>query len=205
MLITTLGTVVVNVFFLALFGKENPLVWFVFLLSVLFLIFTFRFFRVPNRPNRDLPPNELVCPADGKVVVIEKVQYAGSEHTQVSIFMSPLNVHINWYPIDGTVAESTYKPGKFLVAWHPKSSELNEQHEVVMQTSGGNIGLKQIAGAVARRIVNYAEPGSQIKRGDEMGFIKFGSRVDVLLPTHAEVLVNLGQKVTGNQTVLARV
>ena len=165
------------------------------------------FFRNPARPV--VPDEALVyCPADGKVVVIEKTlekEYFNDERWQVSIFMSPLNVHVNRYPVSGLVTYFRYHAGKYLVAWHPKSSELNERATVVIKHAGGReILVRQIAGAVARRIVPYAKEGARVSQGDELGFIKFGSRVDIFLPPDAEIKVSLNQKVKGNVDILAR-
>jgi phosphatidylserine decarboxylase len=165
------------------------------------------FFRDPARP---VTPDDstIYCPADGKVVVIEKTfekEYFKDERLQVSVFMSPLNVHVNRYPVSGRVTYFKYHAGKYLVAWHPKSSELNERATVVIKdVNGHEILVRQIAGAVARRIVPYAKEGNQVKQGDELGFIKFGSRVDIFLPPDAEIKVSLNQKVKGNVDVLAR-
>lgn len=165
------------------------------------------FFRNPARP---VNPDEtaIVCPADGKVVVIKKTlekEYFKDERWQVSIFMSPLNVHVNRYPVSGQVTYFRYHAGKYLVAWHPKSSELNERATVVLKNADGReILVRQIAGAVARRIVPYAKEGVRVSQGDDLGFIKFGSRVDIFLPLDAEIKVSLDQKVKGNVDVLAR-
>lgn len=176
--------------------------------SLIILILILQFFRVPNRPAL-LNDGIIYCPADGKVVVIEQTEeteYLKEKRIQVSIFMSPLNVHINWFPLSGIVKYFKYHPGKYLVAWHPKSSTENERTTVVVEhKSGLQILIRQIAGAVARRIVCYAEVGTDIKQNTEMGFIKFGSRVDVFLPLDAEVLVNINDKVSGSQTPMARI
>ena len=169
-------------------------------------IMVLQFFRVPSRtPSQSL--EQVICPADGKVVVIEEVEeteFLNKKCRQISIFMSPTNVHINWYPVSGKVIYQKYHPGKFLVAWHPKSSILNERTTVVVETeSGSQILFRQIAGAVARRIVCYSKEGDHAEQSKEFGFIKFGSRVDVLLPLDAEINVNLDQKVKGSVTVLA--
>lgn len=165
------------------------------------------FFRSPLRPVFP-DENTVFCPADGKIVVVEKTiekEYFNDERWQVSVFMSPLNVHVNRYPISGLVTYFKYHPGKYLVAWHPKSSELNERSTVVIKnTKGQEILVRQIAGAVARRIVTYAKEGIQIRQGDELGFIKFGSRVDIFLPLDAEIKVTLNQKVKGNVDVIAK-
>jgi len=165
------------------------------------------FFRVPQRtPTRD--EAAVVAPADGKVVAIEKVreqEHLGDDRIQLSIFMSPFNVHVNWYPIGGTVSYVKYHPGKYLVAWHPKSSTENERSTVVVHhPKHGEVLFRQIAGALARRICTYSEPNTTANQCGEFGFIKFGSRVDVLLPLHARVTVALGDKVQGATTVIAR-
>ena len=165
------------------------------------------FFRVPARiPVSD--DRAIVSPCDGKVVVIEEVnetEYFHGKRLQVSIFMSPLNVHINYHPISGTTSYYKYHPGKYLVAWHPKSSTENERSAVVITTRNGvDVLARQIAGALARRIVTYAKVGDKCHVDEQMGFIKFGSRVDVYLPVGTEVLVEMDQKVTGNQTPIAR-
>lgn len=164
------------------------------------------FFRQPQRPHhRD--DSIVYSPADGKIVVVERTverEYFGDERIQVSVFMSVTNVHVNWYPVGGTVKYFKYHPGRFLVAWHPKSSELNERTTTVVDTGRHQVLFRQIAGYVARRIVSYAFEGRQVVQNEKCGFIKFGSRVDVLLPPDAEILVEMGQKVTGSQTPLAR-
>jgi phosphatidylserine decarboxylase len=165
------------------------------------------FFRNPSRP---VVPDEslILCPADGKVLVIRKTiekEYFKDERWQISVFMSPLNVHVNRYPVSGQVSYFKYHPGKYMVAWHPKSSELNERSTVVIKTPLGNeILVRQIAGAVARRIVPYAREGEQVKQGDELGFIKFGSRVDLFLPVQTNISVVLDQVVKGNVDVIGR-
>jgi len=175
---------------------------------ILFGLFLFivSFFRIPNR-QLTKGKNQIICPADGKVVVIEEMvddEYFHEKRIQVSIFMSPANVHVNRYPIDGSVVYSKYHPGKFLVAWHPKSSTENERHSTVIEFPGkGQLLVKQIAGALARRIKNYAVVGTQAQQDAELGFIKFGSRVDVLLPLGTNIKVNLDQAVQGGVTVLA--
>jgi len=176
------------------------------LITVPFFLLIVWFFRNPSRPV--IPDeNVILCPADGKVVVIEKTfekEYFNDERWQISIFMSPLNVHVNRFPVSGQVTYCKYHPGKYLVAWHPKSSELNERSTVVIKhTKGQEILVRQIAGAVARRIVPYAKKGMQIQQGDELGFIKFGSRVDIFLPLDAEIKVSLNQKVKGNVDLIA--
>ncbi len=171
-----------------------------------FFLLVLQFFRNPKRviPRED--PNLVYVPADGKVVVIEKVQeeeYFQEERLQVSIFMSPLNVHVNRSPVSGLVKYFKYHPGKYLVAWHPKSSTENERATVVIDNGKHEILLRQIAGAVARRIRTYVTPNQQLKQGEEFGFITFGSRVDVFLPLDAKMKVSIGDDVKGNLDVLA--
>ncbi len=178
------------------------------IVALIILVSILQFFRNPKRiSNKDF--NEIHAPVDGKVVVIERVmetEYFNSERLQISIFMSPVNVHVTRYPASGVIKYSKYHPGKYLVAWHPKSSEENERTTVVIRTPKfGDILYRQIAGAMARRIVNYAEEGESVQQGEESGFIKFGSRVDVFLPLDALVSVKLNQKVKGAITCLASV
>ena len=165
------------------------------------------FFRMPSRQVGTMDPQEILAPSDGKVVVIEKVhepEWFKDERIQVSIFMSPLNVHAQWAPIAGTVKAARYHPGKYLVAWHPKSSTENERTTHVIEGERGTVLFRQIAGAVARRICHYMEEGQALANGDEVGFIKFGSRIDVFLPVGSEICVELEDAVTGRETVLAR-
>jgi phosphatidylserine decarboxylase len=183
-------------------------VLFIFILLTTGILFLFlvSFFRKPDRSVSQINDNTLLSPCDGKVVVIEKVyepEFLKSDCIQVSIFMSPLNVHINWYPSGGQVLYSKYHPGKFLAAWNPKASTENERTTVCFENNGRKVLLRQVAGALARRIVNYAKQGDTATQGQEMGFIKFGSRVDLYLPLNAKILVNLDDKVTGNRTVIA--
>ena len=169
--------------------------------------FIVRFFRYPQR-KISFGPENIVCPADGKIVAIEEVQekeFFNDKRIQVSVFMSPNNVHVNFFPIAGKVVFSKYHSGKYLVAWHPKSSEENERTTVVIQGDNNRtILMRQIAGAVARRIVCYAKENQVADQGGEMGFIKFGSRVDLFLPLDAQVDVKIGQKVTGRTTIIGR-
>ena len=165
------------------------------------------FFRMPSREVGTLDPQEILAPSDGKVVVIEKVhepEWFKDERIQVSIFMSPLNVHAQWAPIAGTVKAARYHPGKYLVAWHPKSSTENERTTHVIEGEKGTVLFRQIAGAVARRICHYMHEEQVLAQGDEVGFIKFGSRIDVFLPVRSEICVELEDAVTGRETVLAR-
>jgi phosphatidylserine decarboxylase len=178
----------------------------IFLVTLGLLLFLISFFRVPSR-KLSTGDNLVICPADGKVVVIEEIvdeEYFRDKRLQISIFMSPANVHQNRNPIGGEVVYSQYHKGKYLVAWHPKSSTENERHSVVIRNGRGEILVKQIAGALARRIVNYLTVGQKVEQAAEMGFIKFGSRVDVLLPVGTKVEVQLNQTVQGGVTVLAK-
>src|SRR5699024_6118163 len=179
----------------------------ILLITAILLILILQFFRNPKRPLVEDDKN-VMAPVDGKVVVIEEVQeneYFKEKRLQVSVFMSPLNVHVTRYPVSGKVTYSKYHPGKYLVAWHPKSSEKNERTTVVVNTPVfGDVLYRQIAGAMARRIVNYAEIGNRVVQGSDSGFIKFGSRVDVFLPLDAEIKVTLGQIVKGAETIIAK-
>lgn len=175
------------------------------IVSVVILLLVVWFFRNPDRTI--VPDNSrIVSPADGEVVLISETvekEYFKDTRLQVSIFMSPLNVHANRYPISGTVSYYKYHPGKYLVAWHPKSSVLNERNTVVIRDDiGREILVRQIAGAVARRIVSYAQPGDTAIQGHELGFIKFGSRVDLFLPAGTKLNVKIGDKVNGNLSVI---
>ena len=179
--------------------------WFIFLSTLFFLLFIISFFRVPKR-KLILREKQVISPADGKVVVIEEAfddEYFKEKRLQISIFMSPANVHQNRNPVSGEVIYSKYHRGKYFVAWHPKSSTENERHTVVIKNSQSEVLVKQIAGAVARRIVNYLMVGQKVEQGAEMGFIKFGSRVDLFLPIDSKVNVELNQMVQGGITVLA--
>ncbi|MEO0311217.1 MAG: hypothetical protein RIQ89_874 [Bacteroidota bacterium] len=176
--------------------------------SVFLMITVLQFFRNPKR-NLSRSDYHLIAPADGKVVVIEETyepEFFKDKRLQVSIFMSPINVHVNRYALSGKIIFARYHPGKFLVAWHPKSSTENERTTMVMETGNGKqFMFRQIAGALARRIVLYAKAGLMVKQGEEMGFIKFGSRVDIFLPLGTPVDVVLNQKVIGGKTVIAQV
>jgi phosphatidylserine decarboxylase len=177
----------------------------IILISFLFLLFIISFFRVPDR-KLTINNRQIVAPADGKVVVIEEAiddEYFKARRLQVSIFMSPSNVHVNRNPMSGEVVYNQYHKGKYMVAWNPKSSTENERHSVVIRNGNNEVLVKQIAGAVARRIVNYLEVGQKVTQGEEMGFIKFGSRVDLLLPPGTNVRVGLNQDVQGGVTVIA--
>ena len=179
--------------------------WIIFIGTLGLLLFMISFFRIPKRVHT-VQEDAIIAPADGKVVAIEEVQadeYFTDRRIQVSIFMSPLNVHINRNPVTGEVAYSQYHKGKYLVAWHPKSSTENDRHSVVYRKDGKEILVKQIAGALAKRICNYLQPGQQVQQTAEMGFIKFGSRVDLLLPLDAKIQVKIGDKPLGGVTVVA--
>ncbi|WP_405325473.1 phosphatidylserine decarboxylase family protein [Leeuwenhoekiella sp. LLG6367-2.1] len=173
---------------------------------VVFLLLILQFFRNPSR-IADINTQDVVSPVDGKVVVIEEVfekEYFKEKRLQVSVFMSPINVHVTRYPVTGKVVYSKYHPGKYLVAWHPKASEENERTTVVVRSIGfGDVLYRQIAGALAKRIVNYAKEGDEAVKGDDSGFIKFGSRVDIYLPLGTPLAVKLNQKVKGSQSIIA--
>lgn len=180
--------------------------WLLLVASVVFFFLIVQFFRVPTRVVTS-DESRIVAPCDGKVVVIEEVvenEYFQGPRRQISIFMSPLNVHVNWNPVSGVVQYFKYHPGLYLVAWHPKSSTDNERTTTVIRTSQGvDILFRQIAGAVARRIRWYVKEGDEVQQSTQMGFIKFGSRVDVFVPLDAEIKVNLNDKTVGSVTVLA--
>jgi phosphatidylserine decarboxylase len=177
------------------------------IIALLLLILVLQFFR---NPNRQIEVNDytIVAPVDGKVVVIEEVfepEYFKDKRLQVSIFMSPINVHVTRYATSGKVKYSKYHPGKYLVAWHPKASTENERTTIVIENRiFGEIMYRQIAGALAKRIVNYAEEGMQVRQGQDAGFIKFGSRVDIYLPLGTEINVKIGEKAIGNKTIIAK-
>lgn len=176
------------------------------IITFLLLIIILQFFRNPSR-NVVINENEILAPVDGKVVVIEEVyesEYFKDKRLQVSIFMSPINVHVTRYGLSGLVKFSKYHPGKFLVAWHPKASEENERTTIVIENNTfGAVLYRQIAGALARRIVNYAKEGMQVVQGEDAGFIKFGSRVDIFLPLGTPINVVLNQKAIGGKTIIA--
>ena len=176
------------------------------IVCVLCYLLILQFFRSPRRIT-DVNDNHIIAPADGKVVVIEEVQeteYFNDKRKQVSIFMSPVNVHINRNPISGVVTYFKYHSGKYKVAWHPKSSTENERTTIVLEgRNNHSILIRQIAGALAKRIVWYLQAGEEVIQGDELGFIKFGSRVDLFLPLDAKILVNIGEKTKGGKTIIA--
>ncbi|MFI0428133.1 phosphatidylserine decarboxylase family protein [Mariniflexile sp. HMF6888] len=186
-----------------------PITWLrtiVLIVLLIFLILILQFFRNPKR-RTVLNNKNVVAPVDGKVVVIEEVfekEYFNDKRLQVSIFMSPINVHVTRYPISGNVIFSKYHPGKYLVAWHPKASEENERTTVVVENEiYGKVLYRQIAGALAKRIVNYAKINDKAIQGGESGFIKFGSRVDLFLPLDTKIKVQLNQKVRGGESIIA--
>jgi phosphatidylserine decarboxylase len=200
---------VINIISFYTLSSSLPIIsYLLFAVTLALLLLVISFFRIPNR-QLTIQDGAVVAPADGKVVVIEEVQadeYFTDRRIQVSIFMSPLNVHVNRNPVSGEVLYSKYHKGKYLVAWHPKSSTENERHTVVYKTtSGKEVLAKQIAGALAKRICNYLQPGMQVKQTDEMGFIKFGSRVDMFLPLDAKINVKIGDKPQGGVTVIATI
>jgi len=176
------------------------------IILLIFFVLVLQFFRDPKR-NTVLDDQHVIAPADGKVVVIEEVEekeYFKGKRRQISIFMSPLNVHVTRYPVSGRVVYSKYHPGKYLVAWHPKSSEENERTTIVIHNdSAGEVLYRQIAGAVARRIVNYAKKDKQVIQGEDAGFIKFGSRIDIFVPLDMKINVSLDQKTRGGETIIA--
>jgi phosphatidylserine decarboxylase len=188
------------------YPEAHTLKWIIYIFSALFFLVILQFFR---SPFLDISTDEttVLCPADGKVVVIEETEeteYLKDKRIQLSVFMSPINVHVNRNPIAGVVSYFKYHKGKYLVAWHPKSSTENERTTVVVQNSEGvSVLFRQIAGALARRIVWYVKEGDIVEQGQQFGFIKFGSRVDVFLPLGSNVLVNIGDVVKGGRTILA--
>ena len=205
----SLTAVLVSLLNLANFSYVFPMsvaaAWIIFVITVAFFLFIVSFFRMPNL-TLTINDSAIVAPADGKVVVIEEVQpdeYYTEKRIQISVFMSPANVHVNRLPIAGNIVYNKYHPGKFLVAWHPKSSTDNERWSVVIENSKGSILCKQIAGALARRICNYSSVGQKFNQCDEYGFIKFGSRVDLLLPVGAKIHTKIDDVVKGGVTILA--
>jgi phosphatidylserine decarboxylase len=203
-LIATTATVIITLFA----PKLTSIMWLektIQITALFFLLMILQFFRNPNR-KIEASDKVVLAPVDGKVVVIEEVfeeEYFKDKRLQVSIFMSPINVHVTRYAIGGKIKYSKYHPGKYLVAWHPKASTENERTTVVIENRVfGEILYRQIAGALARRIVNYAEEGMQVRQGDDAGFIKFGSRVDMFFPLGTQIEVKLQQNAVGNQTII---
>lgn len=204
----TFTIVVVALFIIDYFLEFSWLRTPLMLLMVVFLVLILQFFRNPKR-HTVLNDKHALSPVDGKVVVIEEVfenEYFNDKRIQVSVFMSPINVHVTRYPISGIIAYSKYHAGKYLVAWHPKASEENERTTVAIENKVfGKILYRQIAGALARRIVNYAKKDHSIQQGADSGFIKFGSRVDLFLPLNANIKVELNQKVKGGESIIAEI
>ena len=188
------------------FPEAGALHWLIITLSVALAYIVLQFFRKPFR-TAVIDPKQIIAPADGKVVVIEETtesEFFHDRRIQISIFMSPFNVHVNRNPISGIIKYFRYHEGKFLVAWHPKSSTENERTTTVIENGSDQILFRQVAGALAKRIIAYVKEGQFVHQGDDMGFIKFGSRVDIYLPLDAEILVSLNEKASGNQTVIAK-
>ena len=198
--------IVIDILIVEYFIENSTLKIFIQILSLLILVLILQFFRNPKR-NTVISDDKILSPVDGKVVIIKKVfekEYFKDERLQISVFMSPINVHVTRYPSSGEIVFSKYHPGDYLVAWHPKSSEKNERTTIVLKTKTfGEILYRQIAGALARRIVNYAKVGANAIQGEDAGFIKFGSRVDLFLPLDSKVKVKLNQKVIGGETVIS--
>ncbi|MBK7711672.1 MAG: phosphatidylserine decarboxylase family protein [Bacteroidales bacterium] len=199
---------VINLIVNIIWSDYDLVKWAFIICSLMLYIFLLFFFRWPARhlePDHGL----IYAPADGKVVVIEDTfekEYFNDTRLQVSIFMSPFNVHSNRYPVSGRIKYVRYHKGSYMVAWHPKSSELNERSSIVIETKDGTeILVRQIAGAVARRIVTYAKENQEVMQGDELGFIKFGSRVDVFLPVGTEIEVPILQQVKANKSIIAKI
>ena len=205
-ILLTFITVVIITLLLDYFSVEYKSYIQIFL--IIQLIIVLQFFRNPKRIT-SIGDSNIVSPVDGKVVVIEEVfepEYFREKRIQISIFMSPINVHVTRYPIGGQVTYSKYHPGKYLVAWHPKSSKDNERTSIVIKNENcGEILYRQIAGALAKRIINYAKESSYVNQGDDAGFIKFGSRVDLFLPLDTKINVSLNQKVKGAEDIIAKV
>lgn len=202
------AVVILGLFLMAVYALEPGLLIYAIGVAVIIFLIFLQFFRNPSRPPIEKGEGIILAPADGKVVTLEEVDdplMDGMRSMQISIFMSPINVHVNRVPIDGTLVHFSYHPGKFLPAWSPKSSTENERTELKIRTALGDVVLKQIAGAMARRIMCYkTESGASLEQGEELGFIKFGSRVDVLIPLGLDIEVRPGDRVRGNRTVLAR-
>lgn len=175
------------------------------IIAIIVLVLILQFFRNPKR-HPAVDDTKVIAPADGKIVIIEEVfekEYFKDKRLQVSVFMSPVNVHVTRYPISGVIKLSKYHPGKYLVAWHPKASEKNERTTIVVENKTyGEVLYRQVAGAFARRIVNYAKEGMQVVQGSDAGFIKFGSRIDLFLPLTAKIKVVLHQKVKGGVDII---
>jgi len=199
---------ILNIIVNIIWADQGIVKWAFFICSFMLYIFLLFFFRLPKR-SFETDPGLVYAPADGKVVVIEETmenEYFKDMRLQVSIFMSPFNMHSNRYPVSGKIQYVCYHPGQNMVAWHPKSSELNERSTIVIKTSSGTeVMIRQIAGAVARRIVTYAKENVDVLQGDELGFIKFGSRVDLFLPIGTDVEIPILQQVKANKSIIAKI
>ncbi len=188
------------------FTFKNQTLNIIFIITLFIFLSSIYFFRIPKR-KFDIKNNTIYSPCDGKVVVIEKTketEFYNDIKLQVSIFMSPLNIHNNLYPISGLVTYTKYHPGKFLFAWKPKASIDNERSTIVIENKKISVLCRQIAGALARRIVTYSKSNEQVNAADEIGFIKFGSRVDLFLPLETEINVKIGEKVVGGQSIIGK-
>ena len=203
----TLTVVLTLNYIISLITTNSFIIYSILIASIVILILILQFFRNPDRPiNKN--EKQIFAPADGKIVVISEVEepeYFKDRRKQVSIFMSPLNVHVNRYPIGGEILYAKHHPGKYLLAWHPKSSTKNEHTTIVVQNKNIRILFRQIAGFLARRIVMYSREKNHAIQGEDCGFIKFGSRVDLFLPLDVKIKVKLGEKVKGNQTIIASI
>jgi len=199
---------IINTLVVIFLADKMLLKWMVLFFSLGLYVFVLFFFRLPIR-ELDPDPGLVYAPADGKVVVIEEAEekeYFKDMRLQISIFMSPFNMHSNRYPVSGIIRYIKYHHGKYIVAWHPKSSELNERSTIVIKTDDGTeILIRQIAGAVARRVVTYAKESQEVRQGDELGFIKFGSRVDIFLPLGTEIEIPILQQVRANKSIIAKI
>ncbi|HPF03383.1 MAG TPA: phosphatidylserine decarboxylase family protein [Bacteroidales bacterium] len=203
-----LTLLLLNIIVMLIVNNNMLLKWIMGIGSLMLYVFLVFFFRLPERHLKP-DPGLVYAPADGKVVVIEETdenEYFRDKRLQVSIFMSPLNMHSNRYPVSGKVKYVEYHPGRYLVAWHPKSSELNERCSIVIEMEDGTeILIRQVAGALARRVVTYASKNQMVHQGDELGFIKFGSRVDIFLPTGTEIEIPILQQVRANKSIIAKI
>jgi len=199
---------IVNIGVNFMWADKELLKWAFIICSLMLYVFLLFFFRLPAR-RLEVDHGLIYAPADGKVVVIEETmenEYFKDLRLQVSIFMSPFNMHSNRYPVSGKIKYVEYHPGNYMVAWHPKSSELNERSTIVIETaSGKEVLIRQVAGAVARRIITYARLSDNVRQGDELGFIKFGSRVDIFLPVGTEIEIPVLQQVKANKSIIARI
>jgi len=206
--VTFIILLLLNVLVVAFFKAGLVIAVVSLLISIAILGFIVYFFRLPSYSFAAVKDNKITSPASGKIVAIETVdenEYFKDKRIQVSVFMSPANVHVNWSPIDGIVKYLKYHPGNYLVAWHPKSSTENERFTTVIGNEGFEVLVRQIAGKVARKIENYLKEGEAVIKGKELGFIKFGSRVDVFLPLNSKIEVNLNEKVNVGKTIIATI